>query len=352
MIINKKNNFNFKEKKKIYEGANWNKFEDKYTQHFYEQNLSQFWRPEDVSLQSDLITWEKLSLTEKQVYSQNLLILTFLDTYQGDIGMPIILRSFESFEHQKKATLNFMGAMENAVHAKSYSNIFMTFLSKKKIEELFAWGKKQKNLQNIINIIVDIYENLEKQVAIKKFFSEQYDNNIFNESKWQALVASVFLETWLFYSGFYYPLFFYGQGMLMQSGEIINLIIRDESIHGVYIGRLSRELYNSFSAEQKNKLKNWLDNLLDKLYIEQISIIKELYNKVGLYEDVNIFVRYNINKALLNLGFDQKFPHEDVNPVILNGLNTETKTMDNFSLKGNGYQKMISESLKDEDFIF
>ncbi|MDV3159331.1 MAG: ribonucleotide-diphosphate reductase, partial [Candidatus Phytoplasma australasiaticum] len=40
------------------------------------------------------------------------------------------------------------------------------------------------------------------------------------------------------------------------------------------------------------------------------------------------------------------------NPVILNGLNTETKTMDYFSMKGNGYQKMKTESLKDEDFIF
>ncbi|RAM57941.1 ribonucleotide-diphosphate reductase [Candidatus Phytoplasma oryzae] len=337
---------------KIYEGANWNKSEDQYTQFFYEQNLSQFWRPEDISLQSDLVSWEKLSFEEKQSYSKNLLVLTFLDTYQGDIGMPIILRSFPSFEHQRKATLNFMGAMENAVHAKSYSNIFMTFLNKKEIEKLFFWGKKQKNLQNIMNIIVEIYENLENQIFIKKFNLDKYNDNIFNESKWQGMVASVFLETWLFYSGFYYPLYFYGQGILMQAGEMINLIIRDESIHGVYVGRLSRELYNNFSLEQKNKLEKWLNNLLDKLYQEQVSLINELYKEVGLIDDVNIFVRYNINKALLNLGFDQKFDYEEVNPVVLNGLNTETKTMDNFSLKGNGYQKMRSESLKDEDFIF
>ncbi|KAB8122033.1 MAG: ribonucleotide-diphosphate reductase subunit beta [Candidatus Phytoplasma cynodontis] len=344
---NKENNI-----KKIYEGANWNKLEDEYTQYFYEQNLSQFWRPEDVSLQSDLVTWEKLSLIEKDVYSKNLLILTFLDTYQGDIGMPVILRSFSRYEHQKKATINFMGAMENAVHAKSYSNIFMTFLSKKKIDELFIWGEKQENLQSIMNNIVEIYENLEKQIVIKKFFKESYDNKIFSEIKWKAMVASVFLETWLFYSGFYYPLYFYGQGVLMQSGEIINLIIRDESIHGVYIGRLSRELYSTFTSQQKQNLENWLNNLLETLYKEQLSLINELYSDIGLVKDVNIFVRYNVNKALLNLGFSQKFPYEEVNPVILNGLNTETKTMDNFSLKGNGYQKMISESLKDEDFIF
>ncbi|QTX02762.1 ribonucleotide-diphosphate reductase subunit beta [Candidatus Phytoplasma luffae] len=335
-----------------YQGANWNQKDDDYTQYFYEQNLSQFWRPEDISLQSDLIVWEKLSSKEKEAYSKILLVLTFLDTYQGDIGMPSILRSCEPWEHQKKATLNFMGAMENAVHAKSYSNIFVTFLKTKDINELFHWGQKQKNLQNILKIIIDIYQQLEQNNSQKKIeptLKEKKENNII---KWKAMVASVFLETWLFYCGFYYPLYFYGQGKLMQAGEIINLIIRDESIHGAYIGRLSKEIYDTFTTEKQIELKNWLDSLLDTLYKEQFELTNEIYQGLDFIEDVNKFVRYNANKALLNLGFSQKFPFEEINPVIINGLNTETKTMDNFSMKGNGYQKMISESLQDEDFYF
>lgn len=335
-----------------YKGANWNQPEDEYTQHFYEQNLSQFWRPEDISLQSDLHIWQKLTPKEKDTYSKNLLILTFLDTYQGDIGMPTILRSCLPHEHQKKATLNFMGAMENAVHAKSYSNIFMTFLNQKEIEDLFNWGEKQVNLQNILKKIVNVYEELEKNILENQPHSLNLNNEKINIMKWKAMVASVFLETWLFYSGFYYPLYFYGQGMLMQAGEIINLIIRDESVHGTYIGRLAKDLYNNFSSQQKQNLKQWLNDFLDDLYKEQNSLTNILYKQVELVDDVQAFVRYNANKALLNLGFDQKFPQEEINPVIINGLNTETKTMDNFSMKGNGYQKMISESLKDEDFIF
>ncbi|MGM1458823.1 MAG: class 1b ribonucleoside-diphosphate reductase subunit beta [Columbia Basin potato purple top phytoplasma] len=335
-----------------YKGANWNQSEDEYTQHFYEQNLSQFWRPEDISLQSDLNIWQKLTPQEKDTYSKNLLILTFLDTYQGDIGMPTILRSCLPHEHQKKATLNFMGAMENAVHAKSYSNIFMTFLNQKEIEDLFNWGEKQVNLQNILKKIVNVYEELEKNILQNQPHYLNLNNEKINVMKWKAMVASVFLETWLFYSGFYYPLYFYGQGMLMQAGEIINLIIRDESVHGAYIGRLAKDLYNNFSSQQKQNLKQWLNDFLDDLYKEQNNLTNILYQQVELVNDVQAFVRYNANKALMNLGFDQKFPQEEINPVIINGLNTETKTMDNFSMKGNGYQKMISESLKDEDFIF
>ncbi|PQP79279.1 class 1b ribonucleoside-diphosphate reductase subunit beta [Candidatus Phytoplasma phoenicium] len=339
--------------KKKFHGANWNNLEDDYTQYFYEQNLSQFWRPEDISLQSDLHVWQKLSSQEKEAYAKNLLVLTFLDTYQGDVGMPIILRSCLASEHQKKATLNFMGAMENAVHAKSYSNIFMTFMNKKEIKELFQWGEKQNNLQNILKEIIGIYENLEQAIVFYKNTDEDFLRTNFNfkEIKWKSMVASVFLETWLFYSGFYYPLYFYGQGMLMQAGEIINLIIRDESVHGAYIGRLAKELYDNFDFNKQQELKEWMHSLLNKLYHEQKNLTKELYQSVNLVEDVNTFIRYNANKALLNLGFDQKFQQEEVNPVIINGLNTETKTMDNFSMKGNGYQKMKSESIQDEDFI-
>ena len=109
-----------------YEGANWNEMEDDFTQAFYEQNLSQFWRPEDISLQPDLNVWNVLSDEIKEAYAKNLLVLTFLDTHQGDIGMPVVARSMDDRFHQRKAVLNFMAAMENAVHAKSYSNIFMT----------------------------------------------------------------------------------------------------------------------------------------------------------------------------------------------------------------------------------
>lgn len=339
---------------KDFDGANWNAHEDDYTQFFYEQNLSQFWRPEDVSLQSDLNVWHVLNDDVKLAYAQNLLVLTFLDTYQGDIGMPVVSRSFDERMHQKKAVINFMAAMENAVHAKSYSNIFMTYMATAEIDDLFIWGEQNKNLQNMMSLIVGTYEVLDRFNYLKKYDQEHvhFSEEDFSEAQWKAMVASVFLETWLFYSGFYYPLYFYGQGKLMQAGEIINLILRDESIHGLYVGRLAQEIFETFDEQKQDELKGWMFNLLHKLYREQAELVETIYDPVELSHDVKIFVRYNANKALMNLGFDPIYPQEEVNPVVLNGLNTETKTMDNFSMKGNGYQKMKSESVKDQDFFF
>src|SRR5690554_4280578 len=154
-----------------YEGANWNEPEDDYTQHFYEQNLSQFWRPEDVSLQPDLNVWSVLPENIQDAYAKNLLVLTFLDTHQGDIGMLVVSRSLDDHFDQSKAVLDFMGAMGNAVHAKSYSNIFMTYMSNQGIDALFLWGEKHTNLQNIMSLIVGYYGELDRYNYLAQFES-------------------------------------------------------------------------------------------------------------------------------------------------------------------------------------
>lgn len=59
--------------------------------------------------------------------------------------MPLVAEHVEG--HQRKAVLNFMAMMENAVHAKSYSNIFMTLAPTETINEVFEWVKQNKYLQ-------------------------------------------------------------------------------------------------------------------------------------------------------------------------------------------------------------
>ncbi|ALC81140.1 MULTISPECIES: class 1b ribonucleoside-diphosphate reductase subunit beta [Bacillus] len=320
---------------KIYDAANWSKHEDDFTQMFYNQNVKQFWLPEEISLNGDLLTWKYLGANEQDTYMKVLAGLTLLDTEQGNTGMPIIAEHVQG--HQRKAVLNFMAMMENAVHAKSYSNIFMTLAPTETINEVFEWVKENKYLQKKAEIIVGIYEKIKKDDEISLF---------------KAMVASVYLESFLFYSGFYYPLYFYGQGKLMQSGEIINLILRDESIHGVYVGLLAQEIYRKQPEEVKEELKTFSLELLDTLYQNELAYTEDIYDQVELSHDVKKFIRYNANKALMNLGFDPYFEDEEINPIVLNGLNTKTKSHDFFSMKGNGYKKATVEPIKDEDFYF
>ena len=49
-------------------------------------------------------------------------------------------------------------------------------------------------------------------------------------------VASTLLESFLFYSGFYLPMYWSSRAKLTNTADLIRLIIRDEAVHGYYIG--------------------------------------------------------------------------------------------------------------------
>lgn len=313
--------------------GNWNTRDDGFSEMFLLQNLSQFWQPEEISLANDINTWNTLSQEEQDTYSKVLAGLTLLDTLQGDYGMSDIARHVKS--HQKKAVFTFMGGMETAVHARSYSLIFQTLESSKRINELFEWVKESSHLQK-------------KGYLIKKYYEDIVDD--FTLAK--AMCASVALETFLFYSGFYYPLYLAGQGKLVGSGEIINLIIRDESIHGVYTGLNYQELCKKFTDDQVKELEEFTMSLFDELLENEINYARYLYDPIDLSIDVIDFVKYNANKALNNLGYDERYEHDEPNPIVLNGLNTGRKTHDFFSVKGDSYKKAKVVTLKNDDFYF
>lgn len=320
---------------KILTAGNWNSPDDDFSEMFVLQNLRQFWLPEEISLSGDLLTWKYLTPAEKDTYKKVLAGLTLLDTIQGDVGMNKIAEHVRS--HQHKAVLSFMGGMENAVHARSYSNIFLTLASGEEIDHLFEWVKENPYLQRKGRLITDYYED-----------ARGYDLSLY-----KAMAASVALESFLFYSGFYYPLYMAGQGKLVASGEIINLIIRDESIHGVYVGLLAQQLLEEvYAPDIIPDMQRFTYELFDELLENEIEYTRELYDRLGLSNDVINFVKYNANKALNNLGYEARYEHGEVNPIVINGLDTKSKSHDFFSTKGNSYKKAIVEPIRDEDFIF
>lgn len=115
---------------------------------------------------------------------------------------------------------------------------------------------------------------------------------------------------------------------------------------------MAQELYNKFDEDTQKELSEFVHVALKELYENEVDYTAYVYDKVGLTHDVKSFVRYNANKALQNLGFEPYFKEEPVNPIVLNGLETTTKSHDFFSQKGNGYKKAVVEAIKDEDFIF
>ncbi|MBR2568747.1 MAG: ribonucleotide-diphosphate reductase subunit beta, partial [Paenibacillus sp.] len=228
-----------------FEAVNWNAPETDYTELLWTQNTSQFWLDTEIPISKDLKSWAKMSSKEQLAYMRVLGGLTLLDTEQGNVGMPMIAQFVQ--DKQKKAILIFQAAMEE-IHAKSYSTIFTTVASLDMINDTFEWVKENKHLQYKTSVIDSLYRNIKPGDGL---------------SLYKAMVASVFLESFLFYSGFFYPLFLAGQGKMVASGEIIKLIIRDESVHGVFVGLLAQEVFAGLTEEEKQMAAAFVPELMN-----------------------------------------------------------------------------------------
>lgn len=313
--------------------VNWNRPDDDFSAQFWNQNIMQFWTDEEIPLSDDKMSWMTLRPEEQRTYMHVLGGLTLLDTVQGGVGMPRILEHVDGL--QRKAVLSFMSMMEQ-IHAKSYSSIFTTLATTEEIDGIFRWVEEHPLLQRKAEVISQYYRNIDSP-----------------KSLYLAMAASVLLESYLFYSGFFYPLYLAGQGKMTSSGEIIDLILRDESIHGLYVGVLAQEVFASLEPEEQMEARETFDGLLALLHDNEERYTEELYEPIGLTDEVKRFVRYNANKALMNLGLEPAFPEEEVNPIVFNGIRTQTKQHDFFSKKGNGYVRTTNfEPLRDEDFLF
>ncbi|MCU6709320.1 class 1b ribonucleoside-diphosphate reductase subunit beta [Paenibacillus sp. J5C_2022] len=317
--------------------VNWNVPED-YVNTFWNQNIAQFWTDEEFPISDDLADWHSLTSAERAVYKRVLAGLTGLDTQQGGEGMPLI--AVHTDNNRQAAVMTFMSAMES-VHAKSYSSIFSTLITTEDTAYLLDdWSASHPRLTYKAERIGLYYRALLTQ---RPTVYERY----------MACVASVFLESFLFYSGFYYPLYQAGQGRMTISGEVIRKIMIDESIHGLFVGMVAQELRAKLTAAERERAEQETEMLLTDLYDNEAEYTREIYDGIGLTADVLRFVEYNANKALMNLGLEPVFNPEPFSAIVANGLSLGTVNHDFFSKKGDGYVMALNiEKMTDADFIF
>ncbi|KAB2582661.1 class 1b ribonucleoside-diphosphate reductase subunit beta, partial [Rhodococcus erythropolis] len=277
---------------------NWNRVQDEKDAEVWDRLVSNFWLPEKVPVSNDIPSWGTLTAQEQQLTMRVFTGLTLLDTIQGTVGAVSLIP--DAITPHEEAVYTNIAFMES-VHAKSYSSIFSTLCSTPDIDDAFRWSEENPNLQRKAQIVLDYYNG---------------------ESPLKRKVASTLLESFLFYSGFYLPMYWSSRAKLTNTADLIRLIIRDEAVHGYYIGYKYQKGLEQLTEAEREELKNYTFELLFELYENEVDYTQDLYDGVGLTEDVKKFLRYNANKALNNLGYEGLFPKDetDVNPAILSAL--------------------------------
>ena len=312
--------------------VNWNRIEDDKDLEVWNRLTSNFWLPEKVPLSNDVQSWNTLTEAERLLTIRVFTGLTLLDTVQGTVGALSLMP--DAITPHEEAVLTNIAFMES-VHARSYSSVFSTLCSTEEIDDAFRWSRENAQLQRKATLILDEYNAAASPLRKK--------------------VASVFLEGFLFYSGFYLPMHWSSRAKLTNTADLIRLIIRDEAIHGYYVGYKFQRGMERLTQAERDEMKDFAFSLLFDLYDIEETYTAELYDGMGLTEEVKNFLRYNGNKALQNLGFEPLFPAEGcvVNPAIMAALSPGSdENHDFFSGSGSSYVIGTSVATEDEDWDF
>ena len=313
------------------QAINWNRIQDDKDLEVWNRLVNNFWLPEKVPLSNDIQSWNTLTPEEQTLTMRVFTGLTLLDTIQGTVGAVSLIP--DALTPHEEAVYTNIAFMES-VHAKSYSSIFSTLCSTKEIDEAFRWSIENPNLQKKAQIVMEYYRG---------------------DEPLKRKVASTLLESFLFYSGFYLPMHWSSRAKLTNTADLIRLIIRDEAVHGYYIGYKFQRGLETLDQARKDELKDYTFSLLYELYDNEVQYTQDLYDGVGLTEDVKKFLHYNANKALMNLGYEAMFPATvtNVNPAILSALSPNAdENHDFFSGSGSSYVIGKAEATEDEDWDF
>lgn len=310
---------------------NWNRVQDEKDLEVWLRLTANFWLPEKVPLSNDLQAWNRMEQQQRTLTMRVFTGLTMLDTVQATVGEVCQIQDAQT-EHEEAVYTNI--AFMQAVHARSYSSVFSTLTSTPEIDAAYRWAVNN-----------DLLQQRAKKVLV----------HYYGDDPLKRKVSSTLLSSLLLYAGFYLPLWFSVRATLTNTADMIRLILRDKAVHGYYSGYKYQRKLEGESAARQAEMEEFTHQLLDELYELELEYSGELYEPFNLMDDVATFVRYNANKALMNLGYPARFTKEEtqVNPEILAALAPGAdENHDFFSGSGSSYVIGKAEETSDDDWDF
>ena len=118
-----------------YKAINWNEVSDMIDKATWEKLTEQFWLDTRIPVSNDLDDWRELDTDHQWTVGHVFGGLTLLDTVQSEAGLTALKQDVKT-QHET-AVLNNIQFMES-VHAKSYSTIFSTLNTLKRLTKFLT----------------------------------------------------------------------------------------------------------------------------------------------------------------------------------------------------------------------
>ncbi|CCI82490.1 ribonucleotide-diphosphate reductase subunit beta [Lactobacillus hominis] len=284
--------------KPYFKAANWNVMEQQVDKSAWSRLNDIVYEPGRIPLHKDKKEFLTLSPIEQKTLLHSFGSLSLSSTLQMQKGISAIKQ--DAVNAKEAAVFNALQYLES-INNKSYSYALDQLGTPDQRDEAYKWADENPYLQQKMYFLNTVYQS---------------------GTSLQKKVAQVFISTALYHSAFFASLYLFGQGKLPRTAELIKCALRVTSFNGMYPGIKFRIAFNELSKDKQEKLHEWIYDLADQMYENEEKHIAYMYQNTGWADMVNHYVKYSLNKALMNLGQDAKYPEtaDNIDPVVMQGL--------------------------------
>lgn len=284
--------------KPYFKATNWNKMEQQVDKSAWSRLNDIVYEPGRIPLHEDKKEFLKLPEAEQKALLHSFGSLSLGSTLQMQKGIAAIKQ--DATYPKEAAVFNALQYLES-INNKAYSYALDQLGTPEQRDEAYQWADDNPYLQKKMYFLNSVYQNGDSL---------------------QKKVAQVFISTGLYHSGFFGPLYLFGQGLLPRTAELIKYALRVTSFNGMYPGIKFRLDFNRLSEQKQKEMHDWIYDLADKMFENEENHIARLYKDTGWTEMADHYVRYSLNKALMNLGQEAKYSEtaDNIDPVVMQGL--------------------------------
>ena len=288
---------------------------------FLKTQKGSFWGPDEVTLMKDQIDFKEASRSTRHIYTSNLLRQTTLDSIQG--RSPVQIFTPISSVPEIEGLALWWSAFEQ-IHSESYSHII-------------------KNIYNVpveqFNAIHNTPEIVQMASGIDRYYNDLHELNSKKALEWRAhidvaegrapkeilkwvtvdehehikatymaLIASYGLEAIRFMVSFATSLGMVENRIFIGSGNLISLILQDETLHTKWTAYIINQLvktdprFREVASEMRKESLAALESVID----EEKAWAKYLFKEgpmVGLNEKIMVdFVDHTAPLKLAEIG--------------------------------------------------
>ncbi len=283
---------------------------------FEETQRGFYWIPEEISLTKDASDFKEASEAVKHIFTSNLLRQTALDSIQG--RGPVQVFSPVVSVPELEALVMAWSMFETNIHSRSYSHIIRNIYNVPK--DIFNTIHETTEIINMASNVGDYYDSLHA-LNCRKELGEKVSEHEHIKAIWMALHASYALEALRFMVSFATSLAMVENRIFMGNGNVISLILQDESLHKAWTAYLINQVVKD--DPRFVQVKNECEQQVYKLYMDVIREEKQwaeyLFEKgpvIGLNKNIlQEFVDYTAGAALKDIGIKYLDPFPKTSPI-------------------------------------